>query len=66
MPRTQPQPDVSGQYDLVLLGVADRRPCTTAPDGTGIRCRCRYPCVNFYLRKLGLGPPDKEPELRDE
>ena len=35
--------------------LAAYRPCETAPNGTGRRCRCEFRCANFALRGGGYG-----------
>lgn len=35
--------------------IASKRPCTTAPDATGMPCRCDYDCRNYWMQANGLG-----------
>lgn len=28
--------------------------CETKPNGTGLRCTCRFPCANYFLRARGF------------
>jgi hypothetical protein len=30
-----------------------KRPCETAPNGTGARCLCGFDCANYWLRAKG-------------
>jgi hypothetical protein len=31
----------------------EKRPCETAPNGTGSRCACHFDCANYWLRSRG-------------
>lgn len=35
--------------------IRERRPCETAPNGTGARCTCDFDCANYWLRAKGFG-----------
>ena len=32
----------------------EKRPCETAPNGTGSRCLCDFDCANYWLRAKGF------------
>lgn len=34
--------------------IRDKRPCETAPNGTGSRCTCSFDCANYWLRANGF------------
>lgn len=48
-----PTPDRSPQQI-----VEEQEPCATATNGSGIRCRCPYPCANWFLRAASYKAED--------
>jgi hypothetical protein len=47
------------------IDLATKKECETRPAGSGERCRCPYPCQNFWLRRWGFGPPGREDLVKE-
>lgn len=45
---------VQEERERMAAEIAERQPCTTAPDGTGARCTCAYDCRNYWMRARGM------------
>lgn len=42
------------EFDMVMRSELRPDPCTTAPNGTGVRCTCLHDCVNYWMRSIGV------------